>query len=129
MKKENIDLLILDGAAVDGTIAATKNFQPFWVENTMSYAVQITFTGTPAGNFKLQASCDKGQPQAVIQSDRTVGVVNWTDIATTQTTVSAAGNILYNVEIAGYSGVRVVYTATGAGTAPVASVMRAVIKG
>lgn len=127
--KNNENILSLDGATVNGALGSSANFKPVWIENSMSYSIQLTFTGTPAGNFKLQGSNDVGQPQAAAESQRSSGVVNWTDVPSTQTTVSAAGSLLYNVEIAGYSWVRVVWTATGAGTTPILTVARAVIKG
>jgi len=110
-------------------LSASRNSEPVNVQNVVNYAVQLVFTGTPAGNFKLQASCDEGQPAATTEAQRASGVVNWTDVADTATTVSAAGNLMYDVTNAGHNWFRVVYTATGAGTTPVLTSSRFNTKG
>ena len=95
------------------------NSQTLQLENMYGYAIQIFFTGTPTGSFKLQSSCDP-----VTKEGLTVGAngvitwsaTNWTDIANSTFTVSAAGNVEWNYgQLAGYNYVRVVYTDTSSG--------------
>lgn len=80
------------------------------------YAIQIVFTGTPTGSFKLQGSCDP-VPQAGSPSiTAVIPPVNWTDIASSTQMVAAAGSIFYNVTDVLYNWVRVVYTDTSSGS-------------
>lgn len=74
------------------------------------YAVQLVFTGTPNGAFKLQASNDFGDPANPVESARASGVTNWTDLSGTSTNVSAAGSLMFTVDKAPYRWVRVVFT-------------------
>ncbi len=43
---------------VNTVMNATINSQAVQVYNAFSFGIQIVFTGTPTGSFKLQASCD-----------------------------------------------------------------------
>ena len=91
----------------------TLNSQALQLENMFGYAIQIVFTGTPTGTFKLQSSCDP-----VTKANQVFGAnglvtytpTNWTDIANSSFTVAAAGNVEWNVTDVGYNYVRVVYT-------------------
>lgn len=102
---------------------ATINSLALQLENMYGYAIQIVFTGTPTGSFKLQTSCDP-----VPKQNLTIGAngvitytpINWTDLANSTFSVVAAGNVEWNYTgIAGYNYVRVVYTdsSSGASTA------------
>ncbi len=103
-----------------GTVMnATINSAAMQLENMYGYAIQIVFTGTPTGSFKLQSSCDP-----VTQASQVFGAngavtwtpTNWTDITNSTFTVSAAGNLEWNYsQLAGYNYVRVVYTDTSSG--------------
>lgn len=125
MRTKNSDLLIYDNenlGPIDMSISF--NLQPIWLANIAQYAIQVVFTGSPAGNFKLQASNDTGQPNGVTEPIQDDQVVNWTDIADSAATVSAAGNVMWNVENVGYNWVRVVWTHTsGGGELTVARIM------
>lgn len=84
-----------------------------YLGHIVDYAIQIFFTGSPLGNFKLQVSNDLGQinSQSRVVQDSTV--VNWSDVADSAFTVSAAGDVFWDVQNAGHRWVRVVWTATG----------------
>lgn len=69
------------------------------------YAIQVTFTGTPTGTFKLQASCD---PSSNLNPSQIPS--NWTDIADSSFAVTAAGNYMWNIFEVMYNWVRLVYT-------------------
>ena len=91
----------------------TLNSQALQLLNMYGYAIQIVFTGTPTGSFKLQSSCDpiyKGAP------GQQATPTNWTDVANSAQSVSAAGNIIWNVSDVLYNYVRVVYTDTSSGS-------------
>lgn len=64
----------------------------YWV-----FSVQAVFTGAPVGSISLSASNDN---------------ITFTTIAGTTTAISAASNIMWNVENAGYKYVRVEYVKT-----------------
>lgn len=115
----NVQNIIPAGTVMNATI----NSQALQLENMYGYAIQIVFTGTPTGSFKLQSSCDP-----VTKQGQTIGAngaivwspTNWTDIANSTFSVAAAGNVEWNYTgLAGYNFVRAVYTdgSNGASTA------------
>lgn len=97
----------------------TINSQAMQLENMFGYAIQVVFTGTPTGSFKLQSSCD-----AVTRASQVFGPngaviytpTNWTDITDSPFAVTAAGSTEWNVTDVGYNYVRVVYTDTSGGS-------------
>lgn len=130
MRVANENLLVIDGAAATTSLAASQNMKPVWLGHIADFSIQLVFTGTPAGTFKLQASNDTGKPQSAGDAAKYSGVTNWTDIADSDVTVSAAGNIMWNYQDAGFEWVRVIYTASGAGSgSPTLTVARAKVKG
>lgn len=100
----------------------TINSLAMQLENMVGYSIQIVFTGTPTGSFKLQGSCDP-VPKAnlVVGANGVVTYTptNWTDVADSTFTVTAAGNVEWNSNNVFYTYVRVVYTdaSSGASTA------------
>ncbi len=129
MRINNEDLLEIDGTRATVSLAASANLKPIWLGHIINASIQLVFTGTPAGNFKLQISDDKGQPNAAAEAQKYVDVTNWTDLADSSVTIAAAGNVAYNLQNVGFEWVRVVWTATGAGTAPVLTTARSKVKG
>jgi hypothetical protein len=103
------DTLTLDGTDMSVNITS----EPLWLGHIANYNLQIVFTGTPGGNFKLQISNDAGNPQAAETEDRDFQIVNWTDMLDSAQTISAAGNHSYEVQNAGHRWVRLVWTQTG----------------
>lgn len=127
--KTNYENLILSGAV---SLATSVNLEPIFVGQSALAAIQLVYTGTPAGTFKLQASCDKGNingGQARSSTSQQAGVTNWTDTSTNSGAISAAGSTLFNVADPGYQWLRVVWTASGTGTTPVLTVAQSVVKG
>src|ERR1700734_2300952 len=88
----------------------TINSVPIQLQNALFYVIQIVFTGTPTGTFKLQASCDNSATQTA--AGQTYAPTNWTDIPSATAAVSGAGSVLLRdpAYFASYSFVRVVYT-------------------
>lgn len=99
--------LIFNNADMSGSLNST----PFLLDQNYGYSIQLTWTGTSVGTFTLQLSNDVGTDQFG------AGVTNWTTLANSSNAVSAAGTLAYNVNLAFYKWVRVVYTRTSGGTA------------
>ena len=93
------------------------NGKAMQLQNALFYAIQLVWTGTPTGTFTLQGSCDNSATMTA--AGQPYQPTNWTTIPSTSQAISAAGSYLYNMEWAGYSFVRVVYTdgSSGASTA------------
>lgn len=110
---------------INSDLSATRTSDPVYVNQMWAVALQLIFTGTPAGNFKIQFSNDPGDPTAASAAVAATGVVDWTDVPSpTAVTVSAAGGLGINLTDMAYVWIRLVWTATGAGTAPVLTVAR-----
>jgi len=74
------------------------------IDESVSYCIQATFTGSPVGSIKIQGSNDPT-------------LLGYTDITESITAISAAGSYMINVEFPAYSYVQLVYTRTsGSGT-------------
>lgn len=117
MRVNNEDLLEIDGVRNTVSLGANAVLKPIWLGHICNYAIQMTFTGTPNGTFKLQASNDQGRPNASSEAEQSAAVTTWTDISGSAQPISAAGDHMYQVENAGYTWVRVVYTYnSGTGT-------------
>lgn len=103
------------------SLGASANLSAVHIGHVANFAIQLVWTGSPVGTFKLQASCDEGAPSANTTAVVTSGVSNWTDIADSSVSVFAAGDIMWNVENCGYNFVRVVWARTsGTGSLTVA---------
>ena len=102
-------------ASLPLTMNTTINSQAMQTWDVFTFAIQVVFTGTPTGSFKLQCSCDnisqKGGATLPLYAP-----VNWTDIAGSPQSVTSGGSVVWNVSDIGYNYVRVVYTDTSGGT-------------
>jgi hypothetical protein len=116
MRVANDDLMLVDGEPADGDLSFSTVFKPQYLGHIASFSIQIFFTGTPVGAFKLQASNDPGHPMAAGDSLKYATVTHWSDISGTQVNVTTAGDVFWDVQNSGYEWVRVKYTAvSGAG--------------
>lgn len=113
--------LELDGTDMTSTILS----ESVWLENMANAAIQIVFTGTPNGTFKLQASCD--EPSKNVPAKSTPQ--NWTDVVDSSQAVVAAGNHIYEMQNIGYTFVRVVWTDTSSGSPSTITSIRFMVKG
>lgn len=96
------------------TAATVGSFttNPVALSQVIGYAVQVVFTGSPAGTLKLQASVDSVDMP-------TTEPTNWTDIANSMVSITASGDTVYNVIDVFYTWMRVVYTNTSGTTGSV----------
>jgi len=95
-------------SGISGDMSSSITSLPTILDETCTYNVQATFTGSPVGVIKLQGS---NNPT----------LLGWVDITgpgnTTVVAVTTSGTYMVNVEFAGYSQVQLVYTRTsGSGT-------------
>ncbi len=102
MRIQNEDLS-LSGTDMTSNITS----EAIWLGHIAYYSIQLVFTGTPNGSFKLQVSNDIGANDLSLAS---ASITNWTDLAGSSTTVSASGDLMFNANNAGYRWVRVVWT-------------------
>lgn len=100
----------LISAAVD--LGSTWESDGIWLGHIANFSIQLVFTGTPTGNFKLQCSNDKGKEDKVLGGWSSDNVSNWTDIDQSAQPITAAGDHAWDVQNCGYRWVRVVWTFT-----------------
>lgn len=116
MRVVNFDIL----KGTPASLASSVNFAPIYLAQISKYSLQLIFTSSPVGTFKLQAS---NYPTQEIQSNGLLAESSfaipesaWTDITGSDQAVSASGNHTWNVDSSSYNWVRMVWTATsGAG--------------
>lgn len=105
---ENVKQATALSACDMSTTSCSGTGQDVYYFDTIS--IQAVFSGTPVGTFKLQISNDAVNAAA--------SVTNWSDYTGSSTSISAAGDYVWNLSSAGYRWVRVVYTKiSGTGTA------------
>lgn len=81
------------------------------VNHVYGFSIQIVFTGSPVGVFKLQASNDEVEEYASVDAN------TWDDITGSEISVTTADAITWNHEDVFFRWVRVVWTKTsGTGT-------------
>ena len=119
IKTEEI-LTGLDGVDMTSNILSA----PIWLGHIANAAIQLVFTGTPNGAFKLQGSVDEANKI----NPASTTVTNWTDIASSSQSITASGDHLYELQNIGYTFVRVVWTDTSSGTSEITSA-RMMVKG
>lgn len=89
------------------------------LKSIYTYAMAAIISGTPNGTLKLQASNDPETNDTQYNSTNlppAQGPVNWVDILDSTFTVSAAGEVMWNVDAVGYNYVRVVFTDASGGS-------------
>lgn len=114
-------------ASLPLTMNTTLTSQAMQLWDIFGYSIQVVFTGTPTGSFKLQGSCDpiiKGNPAG--QTPQTPA--HWSDIENSTQSITAAGDFVYNVADSEYNYVRLIYTDTSGGTST-ASLTSAIFNG
>lgn len=97
----------------NGNMNANITGPAYLLDQVYGCSIQAVFTGTPAGTLSLQASCDPGPTSQV--SPALDQPTNWTTITGTAAVISAAGNQMWNVDLAFYEWIRLVYVDGGTG--------------
>ena len=117
MKVYNVPNIIPASTVMNADITSTE----MQLYHMYGFSIQVTFTGTPTGTFKLQASDDPVYASNIPAGARVV--TNWTDVANSSQVVTAAGSVMWSATDAMYNYIRVVYTdgSAGASTAIITS--------
>lgn len=125
MRSDTIQLT-MSASAMTSTNTLTSTSTP--LDQAVGCAIQVVWTGTPNGTFKLQASDDKPSRQTQTSSGGPDTITNWTDITDSSYTIAGtAGDYMWNITDVMYRNIRLVYTNTsGTGTLTVAQI---VVKG
>jgi len=91
-------------SGISGDMSGNITSLAGYLDESAGFCIQAAFTGSPVGSIKIQGSNDPV-------------LLGYTDIPTSITAISAAGNYMINVEFPYYSYVQLVYTRTsGTGT-------------
>lgn len=117
MRVYNVPNIIPAATVLNTTVSST----PMQLYEMYGFSIQVIITGTPTGTFKLQASDDPVYASSVPAGARVV--TNWTDVAGSSQSVTAAGSVMWSATDAMYNFIRVVYTdaSSGASTAVITS--------
>jgi hypothetical protein len=110
--------------SITAALNANRNSAPLQLYNIFGFSIQVTWTGTPTGAFKLQVSSDPVDNPYAANSPPT----HWTDMADSSQTISAAGDFMWNVSDVQFNWVRLVYTDASSG-ASAAIITNAVFNG
>lgn len=95
-----------------GDMSGSLTSSSFPINQVYGWSAQFVFTGSPVGTLKVQVSCDYN-----VAPNTTPAPTNWTDLADSSLSISAAGDITYNVNLAFYNWIRFIYTrSSGSGT-------------
>jgi len=72
--------------------------RPVRLERMDGACIQLNWTGTPAGTFKIQCSNDVGQTTDSGSPDSVTGLNNWTDVTgATAAAGGAAGSAVFDI--------------------------------
>lgn len=92
---------------------ASFNGPAMQLENMFGYAIQIEWTGTINGTFKLQASTDDNE----VANHQGTWPLHWTDIPDSDAAITTGDCAFYNVTDVMYNWVRIVFTDASSGSA------------
>lgn len=121
------DSLTVAGVEAPFDMSASFVSDGFWLGHIVNYSISAVFTGSPVGSLQLEVSNDKGLEDKRLGGWDSTGVVHWTVDTQSPFAISAAGDVTWNVQNAGYRWVRVRWNRTS-GTGSVTS-LRANAKG
>lgn len=91
-------------------LSADWNSPPIWLGHIAGYSIQLVFSGTPSGAFRLQVSNDK---ETSVES--AAGVTNWTTMTGSTQLITEAGDHTWSIADSSYRWARVQWLA-GVGT-------------
>lgn len=94
------------------TMTGTIHSSAIFMAQEWMLSIQAVWTGTPAGNFIIETSCDPGQLD--ISTGFGTGITNWvTYSGSTQAAGGAAGSFIWRIADFPDRWVRLSYTASG----------------
>ena len=105
-------------------MTATITSDAIWLGHIANGAIQLVFTGSPNGTFKLQSSVDAPNPG----NPKSTVITNWTDVINSTQSIVGAGDHVYELQNIGYTFVRVVWSDVSSGASTVTSA-RYMVKG
>lgn len=97
------------------------------LKNILMYSIMCVITGTPTGTITLEGSNDPETNDTMPLGIPRPVPTNWATIKDSNETVTAAGNVMYNVHSVAYNYVRVIYTDASAGAST--AVMSIIVNG
>lgn len=128
MRVKNENMLQIDGTDSSPSLASTWTSKPLWLGHIVNYSIQLVFTGTPNGTFKLQVCNDLGEINSASEVMQANKLVNWTDYSNSEQAITEAGDHTYEVMESGHNWVRVLWQPSGVSSGTVTSA-RAYLKG
>jgi hypothetical protein len=87
-------------APIDMSVAWTSD--AIWLGHLRDFSIQLIFTGTPLGIFRLQCSNDRET-----NVETASGVTNWSIMSGSTQSISEAGDHTYAIADAGYRWLRI----------------------
>lgn len=117
MRVYNAPIATTAGVTTAIPMNATIKLAANQLYDVFGFYIQVIITGTPTGSFKLQSSgdpCSQGSLSTPLTA-QAPSEASWTDVLNSSQSVSAAGNVSWNVDGAYFNWVRVVYTDTSSG--------------
>ncbi len=123
--KSNTIQLTMSSTTMTSTNVLTSS--PIPLDQLWGCAVQVAWTGTPTGNFKIQGSCDAPPNANQTSAPASVVITNWSDVTSNVAAGGAAGSAILNLADIGYRWARLVYT--NSGSSGLITVSQACLKG
>lgn len=94
-------------------VTSSLNSSAIWSGTLYNAAIQVVFTGAPAGTLKLQCSEDIGNPASSDELARVSNVTNWTDVKDSSQAIAGAGAHVWSFDVITHRWLRVVWTPSG----------------
>lgn len=88
------------------SLAATWTSEAIDVTHVSQAAISLVYTGTPAGDFFIEVSCDESRPDMGATANASQ-VTTWHSLASKAVAVNAAGSSLVELADMGYTWLRV----------------------
>jgi hypothetical protein len=96
---------------------------PIFLGRARGWSAMLKFSGSPVGTFKIMVSNSVLPYQDVLAGKQVIPSTEWNEYTGSSASISAAGDITWNVKDAGYRWVKISYLRTsGSGSITVANV-------
>lgn len=82
------------------------------LDHVVDYSIQLKFSGSPSGTFKLQISNDLGNTAGQTIAQQSAGVSTWTTLVGSAQAIIAAGTHAWDITNAGHNWVRIIWTSS-----------------